>query len=183
MKQFLNLKNKIHNFLPSTKGVAAVEFALILPLMLLIYLGTVEASRAISYHSRITSIAAALGDLVGQTESNLTENQLEDFFEAAQAIIAPYPSDGVQQKVSNIYVDDEGNTSRIWFYSNGMDENNIELPQNIIDVSTESYVIVSEVRLAYKPITSYIFPVDINFYQRFYHLPRSGNCIDFENSC
>ena len=46
------------------KGAAAVEFALILPVMLVVYLGTLEASTLITMDRKVQSVAGAVGDLV-----------------------------------------------------------------------------------------------------------------------
>ncbi len=181
----LKISNLLSRFKHANQGVAAVEFALILPLMLLIYLGTLEASRAISYHNRIISITSALGDLVAQTENNITSTMLNDYFKAAQTIIAPYPATEVKQIITNVYVNPAGQTSIVWSrgFNGGSPRSAINLPANIIDVAKDNYVIISEASLAYQPMITYIFPGNLDFYQIFYHLPRAGSCIGLNGSC
>ena len=48
------------------RGVAAVEFALILPLMLTLYLGCAELSQGLIATRKSTNVAIALSDLVAE---------------------------------------------------------------------------------------------------------------------
>ena len=50
------------------RGVAAVEFALILPFLLLLFLGTIEASSLITVDRRVNVISGTVGDLVARTD-------------------------------------------------------------------------------------------------------------------
>ncbi len=179
------LKKITFRFTKDSQGVAAIEFALILPILLLLYLGATEASRAISYHSRITSIASALGDLVAQSRTNIPANTLNDYFSASQTILAPYNDLGVQQVVSNVFIDADGNARLVWTRGSngGVAQSPTNIPANIRNASLNNYVIISEASLSYRPLTNYIFPNNINFYQKFYHLPRQGRCIGINNDC
>ena len=48
------------------EGVAAVEFALIMPFLLLLYFGSMEASALFTADKRVNSISATVGDLDSQ---------------------------------------------------------------------------------------------------------------------
>ncbi len=177
------LINSFRAFALEKQGVAAVEFALILPIMLLIYLGTAEASRAISYHNRIVSIASSMGDLIAQEKNDISIATLRDYFSATQTLIAPYTSTGVNQILTSVYVRPNGSTRVEWsFRQNGSRGYNtgssFSLPANIRNVSRDNYVIVSEASLNYQPMVNYIFPSGIQFYQKFYNLTRGSNGIN-----
>jgi len=177
------LTDNLRAFTSEKQGVAAVEFALILPIMLLIYLGTAEASRAISYHNRIVTIASSIGDLVAQEQNDISLSRLRDYFSATQTIIAPYSTTGVTQIVTSVYVRPNGSTRVEWsFRQNGSRGYNtgssFSLPANIRNVSRDNYVIVSEASLNYQPMVNYIFPSGIQFYQKFYNLTRGNNGIN-----
>ncbi|OYX04897.1 MAG: hypothetical protein B7Z15_17290 [Rhizobiales bacterium 32-66-8] len=73
-------------------GVAAVEFALILPIMLLVYIGTVEASVLISMDRKIQSVSGAVGDLVARSRGEITSTLLNDYVKVAGGIMTPYPA-------------------------------------------------------------------------------------------
>ena len=180
MRNYLGafIKN-VRRFQASQSAVAAVEFALILPILLLLYLGIVEASRAISYDKRVVTSTSAMGDLVARSQGSITVAQLNDFFEAARIIIAPYSAADLSQVVTSVYVDDDGDTSVRWSrgYNGGVVHavgDPYDLPEALTDVTRDGFVIVSEGSLDYDPITTYIFPSSLEFYKEFFHLPRYG---------
>ena len=92
------IKNKLLNsasdllrkFRDATQGVAAVEFALLSPLLLLIYIGTVEYSFAISLDRKLSRSASAIADLITQSDQYADENDLFRLMTISNEIMAPY---------------------------------------------------------------------------------------------
>ncbi|MDH7796819.1 MULTISPECIES: TadE/TadG family type IV pilus assembly protein [unclassified Beijerinckia] len=86
------------------RGVAAVEFALILPLMLLLYLGTAELTQGIMASRKSTLVARALSDLVAQLAagSNMTDTETTNVFNAATAIMSPFPTTTLKMAVASV---------------------------------------------------------------------------------
>src|SRR6266581_5127871 len=72
-------------------GIAATEFAMIVPLMLVLFFGTVEFSSGVAVDRKVTLMARTLSDLTSQNIS-VTDAQLTNFFAAATGILTPYPS-------------------------------------------------------------------------------------------
>lgn len=81
----------LRRFARARSGVSAVEFALILPLMILLYAGSVELSEALAVDRKVNRVASTVGDLVAQNDS-ITQTQLNDIFAASSAIVEPYPT-------------------------------------------------------------------------------------------
>lgn len=73
----------------SRSGVSAVEFALILPLMLLLYAGSVELSEALAVDRKVNRVASTVGDLIAQGDT-LSQAELNEIFAASTAIMEPY---------------------------------------------------------------------------------------------
>ncbi|MDB5649293.1 MAG: uncharacterized protein JWL62_813 [Hyphomicrobiales bacterium] len=86
------------------RGVAAVEFALILPLMLLMYLGSTEIVQGLMASRKLSIVARALSDLVAQqpADSPLTDTQLNDIFAAATSIMSPFSTTALKMTVSSV---------------------------------------------------------------------------------
>jgi Flp pilus assembly protein TadG len=86
------------------KGVAAVEFAVLLPFMLFVYVGSTELSQAMMSSRKASVIARSLADLVSQQPINtdLTAAQLDDIFTGAAAIMAPFPGASLKMTVSSV---------------------------------------------------------------------------------
>lgn len=78
------------------RGVAAVEFALLAPLMVTLFLGVVEASNLVAASGRVNWAAASIADLLGQTgrDETVTATDLQGYARAVQEILRPLPIDG-----------------------------------------------------------------------------------------
>jgi len=80
--------NKIQNFVKRKDGVAAVEFAILAPLMLTMYVGTVEAGNFLSVNMKVTNTAATLADLVARAP-HIDDSSMDLMFEAVDIIMRP----------------------------------------------------------------------------------------------
>lgn len=88
----------------NNKGVAAVEFALILPLMLALYIGTAEITTALMANRKMTIVSRALSDLVAQETdtSGVSNATLQNIFAAATSIMSPFSTTTLKMTVSSI---------------------------------------------------------------------------------
>lgn len=80
----------LRRFAGDRRAVSAVEFALCLPFMLLLYLGGIELSQAVSADRKVTLLARTIGDLVSQQRS-VTTTDVGNVFDAASAVLYPFP--------------------------------------------------------------------------------------------
>jgi hypothetical protein len=101
------------------RGISAVEFALILPFMLTLYLGIVELSKGYMASQRMTLVARTLADLTAQQQqlqsggtTNVTETIMTNIFAASNAIMAPYSTTKLTMTVSQILLSIPGSASR-----------------------------------------------------------------------
>ncbi|HTN64493.1 MAG TPA: TadE/TadG family type IV pilus assembly protein [Devosia sp.] len=183
------LRKTIAHFGDDTKGVAAVEFALVLPVMLLVYVGSVEAGSLISVDKRVQSVAAAMGDLVSRSNTKIAACDIQDYFAAASATLMPYSATGLQQIVTSVLVKTDGTTEVQWSRAAGTNakgENAVPyekgdafpLPEAMTDISNNAYVIVSEAAYSYHPITTLIYDQTIPLRRENFYLPRFGGSIE-----
>ncbi len=82
------------------KGVAALEFALIAPIMVTLYMGSVELHHALSADRRVTDLAGATADLVAQSAD--ISGQIDNIFDAASTYLKPYGVENLHITVSSI---------------------------------------------------------------------------------
>ena len=87
-------------------GVAAVEFALVVPLLLLLYLGTMEISSGVSLNKRLARVASTTADLVTQ-QSAVDRDRLEAIMKVGESILFPYTADAPRITIVGIDVDDD----------------------------------------------------------------------------
>lgn len=173
---------RLRRFPGAEQAVAAVEFALILPFMLLLYLGSIELSDLIAVDRRVTTIAGAVGDLVARTDGSLTTATLNDYFDAAEAIMFPYQTTGLKQIVTCVYIAANGTTTVIWSRQHGGATaktvgSHPALPTAITDIARDSYVIMSETSFGYKPLLGLVMTSTYDLYRENFHLPRYGELI------
>lgn len=82
-------------------GLAAVEFALILPVMLILFFGIFETSQALSARADVVNLTSAAADLVAQ-ESAATTDDIGNVYNAASAMLYPFPKTGAQKPTIRI---------------------------------------------------------------------------------
>ncbi len=93
-------------------GLAAIEFAFVLPLMLAIYLGIVELSNGLSASRKVDLIAHTMSDLTGQItgggagsgQAAITDAEMQQTFLAGAALIAPMSAATLTITISEVLI-------------------------------------------------------------------------------
>lgn len=176
------LKRLLKRFGRERRGVAAVEFALTVPLLLFLYMGSIEVSQLITIDQRVTTISGTMGDLVAQANGKLSTANLNDYFAAANKILVPFPGADLKPVVSSVFVDAQGATSVIWSEPrNGATARVVGEPYPLstamINISKNSYVIVSEASYSYTPLLGVLGKAAIPLYHESFYAPRFGGTI------
>jgi Flp pilus assembly protein TadG len=173
-----HMPSAARGFARNAQGVSAVEFALILPFMLLLYLGGVEVTRAITVDRKVTAATSAIGDLVAQSPE-ISNSDLNSIYNAARAILAPYDSDALEIVVSSVRVDADGAVVEWSSSKNGTCRaagSAIALPANIaID---GQYVIVAEASYPYQSGIGKIITDGFTLSETFYLRPRQSEAVE-----
>ena len=93
-------------------GVSAVEFALLLPMMMTLFLGSVEASQGIAANRKITLATHTLADLASQY-TDITNADMSNIWPPVRQFSTL--SDGeMQEVVSEISIDAQGQPTVVW---------------------------------------------------------------------
>jgi len=155
------------------RGVAAVEFAFIAPLLILIYFSVAELCQAMLAARKVQHAASAVGDLVTQV-GTITPSQLSDVYSAASSILAPYSTAPMGIRVTSVTTDALGNATVAWSNSQNMSAlakgSSVTLPSSLLGPSQS--VVMSEVQYTYQSPLNYLFKNALNFDQTFYLRPR-----------
>ena len=94
-------------FCRDREGVALVEFAMALPVMLVAYLGTVEVAQLVMINRKITQLTSALADLTARVQT-VAPADVENIFDAAQTILMPYDPTKASMIIASVVIDGSG---------------------------------------------------------------------------
>lgn len=108
---------RLQHFSKDSSGVGAVEFALIVPVLLLLYLGAFELTLGLNVASRATSSAGAIADIVASKDASFNKAFLATMPDVAAAIFAPKPTTGFSMKITGIQVDSSLNAKVAWSWA------------------------------------------------------------------
>jgi Flp pilus assembly protein TadG len=163
----------LRRFANDARGVAAVEFAMIAPLLLLLYFGVVELTQGAMTEQRAAHTASTIADLVAQDQS-LTSAQVTDIFSVGATLMYPYPTTTLKMRVSSLTADASGNVTVAWSQADGMTAlakgASVSVPANVI--SANGSAIMGESQYTYTSVFGQIMPQPVVFKEVYYLQPR-----------
>ena len=177
------------------RGVAATEFVMIVPLMMVMFFGVVEFSSGVAVDRKVTLVARTLSDLTSQS-TTVTDTDLSTFFAASAAILTPYPATPTKSTITELYVDPTTLQAKVqWskastFNSSG----NVVLgtsthsPGDIVTIPAAlkvdgTYLIWSEVSYTYVPAVGYVMAkTGVNLGDLTYTRPRQSSCVMYKTT-
>jgi Flp pilus assembly protein TadG len=185
---------RVRGLLNDRSGLAAVEFAMIFPIMVVLYFGVVEFSSAIAVDRKATQVARTLSDLTSQSMS-VADTDIKSFGEAAKAIMTPYPPSPLVSSITEVYIDKVSGVARVQ-WSKGLTigpTGDVSIaaaaPHNAGDVVTlplslvaakGTFVIWSEVSYKYTPAIGIMMAqTGITFRDVAYTRPRLVLCVTY----
>lgn len=101
------------SFVRGRSGVAAVEFALMVPAMLSVWVGMVVATDALTADKKVTLLARTLADMTTQMIA-VSQGDLDSIFQATESIMWPQPADKLGMRVTAIDIDANGTAFVDW---------------------------------------------------------------------
>ena len=144
-----------------TRGLAAIEFAMIAPVMLMTTMGVVELAAAMTIDRRVQQVAESVADLTARDENQLSMTTMPDIMTSSQYILSPYATAPAVITVRQILSSptNANNQKQAWSctYVAGSSaltcacsNTAYSLPANIMKANDN--VIVGQVTYDYKPV-------------------------------
>jgi Flp pilus assembly protein TadG len=172
------------------RGASAIEFALLAPLMIGLYIGCVEISEGIAADRKVTLTAGAVANLTAQV-TTITPADMSNILAASTAIMQPYTGT-TSVKVSCLKIDGTGTAKVSWgVASTGVTprakDDVVTIPINL--AVPNSSLVFSEVSYQYVPVTgfspgfSHISSTGITLSDQMYMSPRITPPVYDGNAC
>ena len=154
-------------------GLAAIEFAFIAPVLVTLFIGTVEVTDALTCRAKVTSLASTAADLVAQ-DSNVTNADKTSIFNAVNAILYPYSTTGVQIRITSIIENGSGGYKVAWSDAQNTTANAVGATMTVPSglVTTGGSVIKAEVTYTYASSTAKMITGGLTMADTFYSRPR-----------
>jgi Flp pilus assembly protein TadG len=172
--------NLIRRFRRNTLGVSAVEFALLAPVMLTLYLGSFEVTQAIALDRLVKLTSSTVTNLVAQYTSISATTDMPDILQASAQVLAPNSNANAAVVVSCLTIDGAGKATVTWSKAlNGgarTTGQTITVPAALDTPNT--VLILGETSLPYQSPIQFL-PLRVwNLHAATYMLPRASSTIN-----
>ncbi|MDQ8700249.1 pilus assembly protein [Hyphomicrobium sp. LHD-15] len=181
----------VSKFGADIRGIAAVEFGFIAPIMLLFLLGTIELTRAIAIDQRFDHLTSAIADLVAR-EDRLTADDVKAIYDIAGEMMSPYDANDL--KISIIPVMSSASNAentRVYPATTNRPSFNggaqparcqaYSLTKGVL--SKNESVIVVEATYKFKPMFAGYLMNTSDWTSKAFAKPRKGLCVVFDDNC
>jgi Flp pilus assembly protein TadG len=165
-------------FFRDDRGVSAVEFAMVLPLMMTMYLGSVEVSQGVAIDRKVTMTARTVADLVSRV-STINDAGMNNVLAATSAVIAPFPAGSIVVTVSLVTINNAGIATVTW--SDTLHGTKravgevVTLPAALVVPNTS--LVWGEVSYSYTPDIGYMITGTLILKDQMYMRPRLSDTI------
>lgn len=116
------MKRLVKKFWRRDDGVAAIEAALLIPIMLTMFLGTYDVGTAILANQKAVTASQVTADLIARNR-NVCDTEINEAIEAARLAMLPYSNNNFGIDVVSIRFDEDSNPVVLWRETVGMSAN------------------------------------------------------------
>jgi len=159
------------------KGVSAVEFALIAPVLIASYFGLAEMCGAMMAERKASLIASEIGDLTAQGTTMNTAG-VTDIFAVANTVMSPMPTATLNMRISSITADSTDKIFTVaWSKTQGTWTTAVSttVPAGLLPANGD--IIRSEVQYTYSSPVSDFIKTPLVFNETFYLVPRQSAAV------
>jgi len=166
-----SILGKVSRLARDKRGISAVEFALLAPVMIGLYFGCAEIADGVGTDRKVSLVAAALANLSAQT-TTISASDMTNILDASGAIITPYSASKLKMTITCIKIDANKVASVMWSVTrNGtVNSGNVTIPTAL--AVANSTLILSQASYAYTPTVGYTISGTLNLSDKMYMTPR-----------
>jgi Flp pilus assembly protein TadG len=170
----------LRRFLRDPRGVSVVEFALLLPVMVTLFLGGTEVTQAITIKRKTTIVTRTLGDLTAQS-TTLADGDINAIMLAVNSVVAPFSPSNLKIIISSVSIDADKAAKIVWSdATNGATPRTagatVTLPEGLNQFPNTT-LIWAEAQYDYTPAIGYVITGTVALEDHVYLRPRLVRCV------
>ena len=167
-------------FLKDRRGIASIEFAIALPLMLVGTFGTFEIGRYIRAATRLDDSAEMLADIVAQ-QTNVTSTTMANFCTGALLTMSPFMTTSFKAAVASVTYSSSTSTRAVDWHDETCGSatpmtNAVALATPLTPNASESAIVVT-VTFTYTPTVAIAFTAPMTMTRTAFARPRVGTSV------
>jgi Flp pilus assembly protein TadG len=112
------LLQRLRRFGFAKKGSAAVEFALIAPMMMFLVFGSVDLLDALNLNKRVQNATASVADVAAR-DTEISTAEIDNFWAALDVLMFPTDGDAVRIRISSVRIASASSATVVWSRSHG----------------------------------------------------------------
>lgn len=187
LNSLIHLRRATARLVRDKRGFAAVEFAMIVPLMLVMFFGTVEFTSGVAVKRKVSMLTQSLADLVSRYPS-VSDTDIANFNVIADAMMSPYSSTPLKATISEVYIDPSTGAARVQWSKGDVPRavsSTVAVPANLIArdsvtnaITPDQYLIFTEGSYLYQPAVGYVMAkAGLTLSDKMYMRPRVLSCV------
>lgn len=180
-----------------TRGVSAVEFAMIIPLIFLMFFGMLDLTNGFAIDRKVSQISQGMADLASRY-TTLAETDVSNFFIIADAMLTPYDKTQLKASISQVYIDPSTKIAKVvWTRGDFLVGKVVRKVNDIVSVPTNlivkdangnylpnQYLILGEANYDYVPTIGWVVPKGgLALSDAMFTRPRQTSCVVMVTSC
>lgn len=154
----MTLMRNLGRFGGATKGLAALEFAILLPMMVFLLFGSVDLIDVLGANRRSQNVAASLADVVAR-DTEVTDDEVAGMWAALDVLMVPDDDTGLNVRISSISIESATTARVVWSEAYGMsvlaEGGTVDLPDAMMEPGTS--IIIAETDYSYEAPLGILF--------------------------
>ncbi len=193
MRMFANLQSircRVWSLRRDESGIAAIEFAMIFPLLLLMLFGITDVANYFAVDRKTSQVAQMVSDLTSRYTA-VQESDVSNFFAIAGAMVTPYDKTKLKTTIHQVYLDPTSKTAKVT-WSRGtapLSKNALySVPAGLVGKDKDGnwlanqYLIVGDVAYDYTPTIGWVLS-RVTATEKAFTKPRQMTCVMLGSTC
>lgn len=147
----MNVMQRLRRFIAAKKGSAALEFAIIAPMMIFLLFGSIDLLDVLSANKRVQNAASSIADVAAR-DTEISNAEVAGFWAALNVLMFPDNGANVNIRLTSVNIVTSSTARVVWSEGRGMTprvvNSNVTLPAEMMTPGTS--VIMAEATYSYQ---------------------------------